>query len=152
MNLTRAERSGALMVLGLFVLGAAWDLWQIHRPPPRWSPVAPRAENAPSPSVERPSPAPATVSIPAGRPESNTVSNRIDLNRADARELDQLPGIGPVLAGRIVEHRRLAGPYRTVEELLAVRGIGPALLERLRDRVRTDSLPGELHDRGASHP
>jgi DNA uptake protein ComE-like DNA-binding protein len=37
-----------------------------------------------------------------------------------------------------VEHRRIAGPYRSVEDLLAVRGIGPALLERLRDRVVVD--------------
>ncbi len=141
------------MVLGLFVLGAAWDLWQIHRPPRPWTEVTPRPVDAPPVADAGPSPAPPET--PSHRSESNIVSNRIDLNRADARELDQLPGIGPVLAARIVEHRRLAGPYRTVEELLAVRGIGPALLERLRDRVRTgpaDSLPGEMHDRGSARP
>jgi len=133
-NLTRAERSGALMVLGLFALGAAWDLWRIHHPA-GWSPVRPPAGQA-APAAAEPVPAPA----PAGSvaPIHPTVPNRIDLNRADARELDRLPGIGPVLAGRIVEHRRTAGPYRSVEDLLAVRGIGPALLERLRDRVVVD--------------
>jgi competence protein ComEA len=56
-------------------------------------------------------------------------------------ELDQLPGIGPVLARRIVEYRRLHGPFRRLEELRGVRGVGPRLLERLRPRVRLDAAP-----------
>ena len=62
----------------------------------------------------------------------------VDLNRATARELEKLPGVGPVLAGRIVAHRQRYGPFRQPEELLAVRGIGPRLLERLRPHVRVD--------------
>ena len=54
---------------------------------------------------------------------------------ADARALDALPGIGPVLAARIVQHRREHGAFRDPDELLAVRGIGPRLLERLRPLV-----------------
>lgn len=57
---------------------------------------------------------------------------RLDLNRASLAELDGLPGIGPALAGRIVADR----PYRSVEELDRVRGIGAATLARLRPRVR----------------
>jgi competence protein ComEA len=60
----------------------------------------------------------------------------VDLNPADAEQLDTLPGIGPVLAGRILEFRRAHGPFRTLEELRAVRGVGPRLLERLAPRVR----------------
>jgi competence protein ComEA len=60
----------------------------------------------------------------------------VDLNAASPEELDRLPGIGPVLAGRIVEYRRRHGRFTRIEELLAVRGIGPRLLERLRGRVR----------------
>ena len=60
----------------------------------------------------------------------------IDLNAADAATLDRLPGVGPVLAARIVEHRRAHGPFERVEDLRAVRGIGPRLLERLRPCVR----------------
>jgi competence protein ComEA len=56
----------------------------------------------------------------------------LDLNRAGPRELDGLPGVGPVLAGRIVLQRRRYGPFRGVDELLAVRGVGPRLLERIR--------------------
>ncbi|GEK19502.1 ComEA family DNA-binding protein [Cellulomonas xylanilytica] len=59
----------------------------------------------------------------------------VDLNTADATVLDSLPGIGPVLAERIVAHRE-DGPFTTVDELADVAGIGPTLLERLRDLVR----------------
>lgn len=60
---------------------------------------------------------------------------RIDVNRASARELEALPGVGPALAHRIVELRRRKGRLAGAEELLEVRGIGPARLEALRDRV-----------------
>jgi competence protein ComEA len=59
----------------------------------------------------------------------------IDLNRASAAELEQLPGIGPVLAARIVELRRLRGRFQSVEELLDVHGIGPKRLEQIRPYV-----------------
>jgi competence protein ComEA len=59
----------------------------------------------------------------------------IDLNRASAEELEQLPGIGPVLAARIVELRRQRGRFQSVEELLDVRGIGPKRLEQIRPYV-----------------
>ncbi|WP_240675441.1 ComEA family DNA-binding protein [Cellulomonas endophytica] len=57
-----------------------------------------------------------------------------DLATATAAELDALPGLGPVLAARVVEHRA-STPFTTVDDLLEVPGIGPALLERLRDHV-----------------
>ncbi|HUG42586.1 MAG TPA: helix-hairpin-helix domain-containing protein [Longimicrobiales bacterium] len=60
----------------------------------------------------------------------------VDLNRADAAALATLPGIGPVLAGRIVAYRDSAGAFRDLEALGAVRGVGPATLERVRARVR----------------
>jgi competence ComEA-like helix-hairpin-helix protein len=60
----------------------------------------------------------------------------VDVNRAGTEALEGLPGIGPALARRVVAHRDSAGPFRTADDLLAVRGIGPATLERLRDRIR----------------
>jgi competence protein ComEA len=57
----------------------------------------------------------------------------VDLNSADAAALDALPGIGPVLAQRIVEHRAQHGPFRQVDDLLDVPGIGPSILGGLTD-------------------
>jgi competence protein ComEA len=60
---------------------------------------------------------------------------RVDVNRATVQELETLPQVGPVLAQRIVEFREKHGPYKTVEDLIKVQGVGEKLLARLRDRV-----------------
>jgi competence ComEA-like helix-hairpin-helix protein len=62
--------------------------------------------------------------------------DRIDLNAADAAELQRLPGIGPVGARRIVEERESAGPYRTVGDLVRVAGFGPSRVRGLTPRVK----------------
>ncbi len=64
-----------------------------------------------------------------------TGASPLDLNRATAAELDRLPGVGPVRAGAIVRYRREHGPFRRLEDLLLVPGIGPTTLERLRGQV-----------------
>lgn len=55
----------------------------------------------------------------------------VNLNTADSASLEQLPGIGPALAGRIIDHREQVGPFGSLEDLDAVSGIGPAMMERL---------------------
>lgn len=67
--------------------------------------------------------------------EARTSGPVVDVNRADAAALATLPGVGPVLAARIIAHRDSAGPFRKPEDLLAVSGIGPSTLERVKDRV-----------------
>ncbi|MEM7246123.1 MAG: helix-hairpin-helix domain-containing protein [Acidobacteriota bacterium] len=67
--------------------------------------------------------------------------HRVDINGADLVELMGLPRVGPVLAARIVEHRRAVAPFRSVDELLLVKGIGLRTLERLRPHVRVED-PG----------
>lgn len=71
----------------------------------------------------------------SGGPVSTRSEGIVDVNRASVDELESLPGIGPALAGRIVEARRGRGRFRTVDELIEVPGIGPAVLERIRARV-----------------
>ena len=56
-------------------------------------------------------------------------------NSADVAGLDGPPGIGPVLAQRIVDHREQQGPFRRVQDLLDVPGIGPAIVDGLADAV-----------------
>ncbi|OGG53978.1 MAG: hypothetical protein A3F84_04775 [Candidatus Handelsmanbacteria bacterium RIFCSPLOWO2_12_FULL_64_10] len=60
----------------------------------------------------------------------------IDLNRATAGDLERLPRVGPALARRIVEHRAQRGPFRRVEDLKRVKGIGERTIERLRPLVK----------------
>lgn len=73
-------------------------------------------------------------------PESRTVRDAtpVAINRATPAELQRLPGVGPVLAGRILAHRRAHGPFRNLADLRAVRGIGPRTCERLASWVRFD--------------
>lgn len=67
-------------------------------------------------------------------PEAET-AGRIDLNHADRAQLLQLPGVGEITADRIEEYRRAHNGFRGVDELRKVRGVGPALVERLRPLV-----------------
>jgi competence protein ComEA len=78
------------------------------------------------------------VEVPAvvGTPDANGVPLRIDLNVATAAELDRLPGIGPSLAAAVIAYRNTNGPFRSVDALLKVPGIGPAKLEQFRALVR----------------
>ncbi len=62
-------------------------------------------------------------------------ADRMDLNKATAGELERLPGIGPVLAQRIVTYREECGVFFSVEELTEVPGIGEKTLDSLRDYV-----------------
>lgn len=58
---------------------------------------------------------------------------RVRINQAGPAELEQLPGVGPVLAQRIFEYREAHGPFRTIEDLLGVPGVGEGKLEALRE-------------------
>lgn len=59
----------------------------------------------------------------------------VNINTATASELDALPGIGPVLAQRIIEYRQANGDFRAPEELTKVKGIGQARLEEIWDLI-----------------
>lgn len=56
---------------------------------------------------------------------------RISINDADAAELEDLPGIGPILAERIVEYRKKDGGFKTLEELKEVKGIGDKIFQKI---------------------
>lgn len=86
-------------------------------------------------------PSEARVSIEKAPPSEAAVralvaGTTLDVNSATAADLELLPGIGPALAQRIVDDRARSGPFRTVEDLDRVRGIGPRTVERLRPFVR----------------
>lgn len=64
----------------------------------------------------------------------------VDINTADARELKELRGIGDALAGRIIAYREEHGPFRRVEDITLVRGIGSAVLEENREKLTVGGL------------
>ena len=72
---------------------------------------------------------------------AQTEPGPLDLNRATTQELTTLPGIGEVLAQRIVDYREAHGPFRSVDELIAVEGIGEGKLEKLRELVTVEEEP-----------
>lgn len=66
---------------------------------------------------------------------SGTAGSKINVNTAQGAQLQELPGIGPALAQRIMDFRQSNGPFTSLTELDAVSGIGPVLLNKIRDRV-----------------
>ncbi|GAA3688029.1 comEA protein [Yimella lutea] len=92
--------------------------------------------------VPRPGESPMPAPAPAAQSGEGTVSTKagvpagpIPLNTATVADLDALPGVGPVLAARIIEWRTTNGRFSSVDELGEVSGIGDKLLERLRPLV-----------------
>ena len=78
-----------------------------------------------------------TVVNSSGQRVSKKVSSGpININRATLRQLDALDGIGPVIAGRIIEYRKKNGSFLTVEDLQKVSGIGAAKFAQIKSKVR----------------
>ena len=69
------------------------------------------------------------------REGENQSPQKIDINRAEPWLLEALPGIGEVLAQRIADYRSENGPFRRIEDLLKVSGIGPATFEKIKDYI-----------------
>lgn len=87
------------------------------------------ASNLPSP--------PAGGSTPLQTSTSLETPTTININRASAEQLEDLPGIGPAIAARIVDYRQRNGAFRSVDELEQIRGISGRMVEELRPLVTT---------------
>lgn len=129
-----------LLKLGMFALTmgvVSWILWQAPQTMQRPA-SSQQAALAPSDRLAVPpvSAASQPVPAPAQEPQADSaVSRLIDLNRASVADFEQLPGVGPVLARRVVAYRESRGGFHAVEELRGVKGIGQKKLERLRRLV-----------------
>jgi competence protein ComEA len=78
-----------------------------------------------------------TVVNSSGQRVSKKVSSGpININRATLRQLDALDGIGPVIAGRIIEYRKKNGSFLTIDDLQKVSGIGAAKFAQIKSKVR----------------
>ncbi|WP_027088229.1 ComEA family DNA-binding protein [Cohnella panacarvi] len=108
-------------------------------------PAKPEIEPASVPATVLPTPEPTIDTVqpsPAPSPEQSepsdavsTLETRLNLNEATTTQLESLPGIGPSKAKAIIAFRDLRGGYRSVDELLDVKGIGPKMLEKLLPEV-----------------
>lgn len=63
------------------------------------------------------------------------VAEKIDLNQADVTVLTELPGIGPKTAEKIDAYRQTNGPFKTIDDLTNVKGIGPAKFEKIKELI-----------------
>ena len=132
---TPNERKGLLFLALVALSGTGIRVWRSRLPPP-----APSEAAALSGHLAKVDSARAARRVPkekrarAARPVV-VDSQPVDLNSATAGRIEALPGIGPALAKRIVQHRDSTGGFNGMTQLCDVRGIGPALAERLRPLV-----------------
>lgn len=75
-----------------------------------------------------------TPAVPAAGP-GTAAAGMVNINTAGQAELEQLPGIGPALAGRIIDHRTNNGPFLSPEDIMSVSGIGEKRYEQIKDRI-----------------
>jgi competence protein ComEA len=93
--------------------------------------LAAQAAGSPPPTTPARDTRPATAAPSTAALRALRDGARIDVNRASVADLELLPGVGPTLARRIVNHRAAQGPFTGPEDLLHVHGIGRRTLERL---------------------
>ncbi len=99
--------------------------------PPRRLPVM-----TPRTRVTLATPSPVSIgSQESTSPPQGTQGGMVSLSTATEKELEELPGVGPATAAAIVAHRRVHGPFRRVEDLLEVKGIGETKLAAMRSRI-----------------
>lgn len=73
----------------------------------------------------------------SGSRSSNNGSKegQININTADEKTLDELPGVGPAMAKRIVEYRETEGAFQSIEDIKKIKGIGEAKFNRMKDKL-----------------
>lgn len=78
---------------------------------------------------------PLIYAAPQAQAQTEMIQAPVNINSATAEELQSVRGIGPALAERIVQYRKENGSFRTLEDLTAVRGIGQAKLQRIKSQI-----------------
>lgn len=79
--------------------------------------------------------APAPTASGSAAPAAATSGGKVNLNSANAEELDTLPGVGPATAGAILDYRKEHGRFLRIEDIMEVRGIGEKKFEKMKDRL-----------------
>ena len=85
----------------------------------------------------------AFCSLPVALAKKKPPAHPINLNTAGATELQQIPGIGPSTAQKILDTRKSYGAFKSVDDLLAIKGIGPKKLDKMRKYLTVGKLPSK---------
>jgi len=83
------------------------------------------------------------ASAPAAFAKKKPPAHPINLNTATATDLQQVPGIGPSTAQKILDTRKSYGAFKSVDDLLAIKGIGPKKLEKMRKYLTVAKPPAK---------
>ncbi|MBI4429168.1 MAG: helix-hairpin-helix domain-containing protein [Ignavibacteriales bacterium] len=124
--LTNAERNVILFLVGTFLAGLAIRLYQ------ETFPSLPAFDYRSSDSTFA---ALSAAAEPAGEADQSHNDSKIDINSASKTELMKLPGIGEVLAGRILAHRSERGPFQSIDDLRRVKGISQKKFEQIKNLI-----------------
>lgn len=149
--ITRTEGIALITVTGLFLSGLLiQQVWELQATVPEGyyaatdSAFAAVTRNLSASSENRShirSDTTDTTDTTAQQVSSPGAGVRMDLNAANARQLQQLSGIGPVLAKRITAYRKQNGPFARLEDLIEVSGIGPKTFENIRTFLYVEEAP-----------
>ncbi len=130
MGFTRREIVVLLFLVGSLIVGMGVRLYRQH-----WEPLPEIIEDTPK----------ITPTLEESRDVTNGTGgdNRhealfVNINDADCTTLEQLPGIGPVIAARIVDYRQRQGAFQSPDELMKVRGIGKLNYQKLKPFIKLD--------------
>ena len=85
----------------------------------------------------------ALAAVPVALAKKKPPAHPINLNTAGATELQQVPGIGPSTAQKILDTRKSYGAFKSVDDLLAIKGIGPKKLDKMRKYLTVGKLPSK---------
>jgi competence protein ComEA len=140
-GLTRSEQRVLLFLVGIMAAGLVYNEFRggsrdqtlvLHRG---------ALQAAPSSSAERLSSSTLTRTDPLNGAAATDPSGLLDINTASAEALEQLPKIGPATAAAIIRYRVAKGPFRRIEDLKEVGGIGPKTLEVIRPYLKPPAAP-----------
>jgi len=126
LGFTRREESVLLFLVVSFVVGMGVKLYRSYWPP---LPAVLAEENISSSSIEK------NVRENEGA-TTKVTDKQIFLNEATQEDLERLPGIGPVTAGRIIKYREERGSFSSLEELTKVKGVGQKTVEKLKPYLK----------------
>jgi competence ComEA-like helix-hairpin-helix protein len=83
------------------------------------------------------------AAVPAALAKKKPPAHPVNINTAGATELQQVPGIGPSTAQKILDTRKSYGAFKSVDDLLAIKGIGPKKLEKMRKYLTVSKPPSK---------